>query len=63
MTKFIRFDAADYFDSEATIAAYLTATLDDDDPEMLLVSLKTVARACGMTQFAKDTGVSKRKPL
>jgi len=59
MTRFTRFDAADYLDSEETIAAYLSATLEDDDPEMFLVALKTVARARGMTQLAKDTGLGR----
>lgn len=59
MTRFTRFDAADYLDSEEAIAAYLSATLEDDDPEMFLVALKTVARARGMTQLAKDTGLGR----
>lgn len=59
MTRFTRFDAADYLDSEEAIAAYLSATLEDDNPEMFLVALKTVARARGMTQLAKDTGLGR----
>jgi probable addiction module antidote protein len=59
MTRFTRFDAADYLDSEEAIAAYLSATLEDGDPEMFLVALKTVARARGMTQLAKDTGMGR----
>ena len=59
MTRFTPFDAADYLDNEETIAAYLSATLEEDDPEMFLVAIKTVARARGMTQLAKDTGLSR----
>ena len=55
-TRFTRFDAADYLDSDEGIAAYLSATLEEDDPEMFLDALKTVARARGMTQLAKDSG-------
>jgi probable addiction module antidote protein len=59
MTRFTPFDAADYLDNEETIAAYLSATLEEDDPEMFLVAIKTVARARGMTQLAKDTGMGR----
>ena len=59
MTNFTPFDAADYLDDEETITAYITAALEDDDPNMLLVAVKTVARARGMTQLAKDTGLGR----
>ena len=59
MTRFTPFDVADYLDDEETIAAYLTAALDDPDPDALLVAVKTVARARGMTQLAKDTGLGR----
>lgn len=59
MNRFTPFDAADYLDNEETIAAYLSATLEEDDPEMFLVAIKTVARARGMTQLAKDTGMGR----
>lgn len=59
MTKFTPFDAADYLDNEETIAAYLTAALEDENPDMFLVAVKDVARARGMTQLAKDTGLGR----
>ena len=59
MTRFTPFDAADYLDNEETIAAYLSATLEEDDPEMFLVAIKTVARARGMTQLAQETGLGR----
>ncbi len=59
MTRFTPFDAADYLDNEETIAAYLSAMLAEDDPEMFLVAIKDVARARGMTQLAKDTGMGR----
>ncbi len=59
MTKFTPFDAADYLDNDETIAAYLTAALEDEDPNIFLVAVKDVARARGMTQFAKDTGLGR----
>jgi len=59
MTRFTRFDAADYLDNDESIAEYLTAALEEDDPDAFLDALKTVARARGMTQLAKDTGLGR----
>ena len=59
MSKLAPFDAADYLDSEETIAEYLTAALEDPDPEMFLVAVRSVARARGMTQLAKDAGLGR----
>jgi probable addiction module antidote protein len=57
MTHFTHFDAADYLDNEETIAAYLIDALEDPDPDMFIIAVKTVARARGMTQLAKDSGL------
>ena len=44
------FDAADYLDSGATIAEYLSAAAEDPNPDMLLAALGDVAKARGMAQ-------------
>ena len=59
MTRFTAFDAADYLDSDEAIAAYLSAVLEDDNSDLFLVAVKDVARARGMTQLAKDTGLGR----
>lgn len=59
MTRFTPFDAADYLESDESIAAYLSAALEDDDPDLFLTAVKDVARARGMTQLAKDTGLGR----
>ncbi|MCE2970653.1 MAG: putative addiction module antidote protein [Burkholderiales bacterium] len=59
MTRFTPFDAADYLDNEETIAAYLSAALEDDDPDLFLTAVNDVARARGMTQLARDTGLGR----
>lgn len=59
MTRFTQFDAADYLDNDEAIAAYLTAALEDDDPDMFLVAIKDVAHLRGMSQLAKDTGLGR----
>lgn len=59
MTKFAPFDAADYLTDEKTIAEYLSAALDDPNPDLFLVAVRDVARARGMTQLAKDAGLGR----
>ncbi|MDO9067233.1 MAG: putative addiction module antidote protein [Deltaproteobacteria bacterium] len=59
MTTFAKFDAADYLDNETVIAEYLTAALEDPNPEVLLAALSNVAKARGMSQLAKDTGLGR----
>jgi len=59
MSKFKTFDAADYLDSEETIAEYLTAALEDPNPDVFLAAVRDVARAHGMAQLAKDAGLGR----
>lgn len=59
MTKFSPFDAADYLDSEETIAAFLEATLEDPNPDVFLSALSVVARARGMAKLAADSGLGR----
>ena len=53
------FDAADYLDDEETIAEYLTSALEDPNPDLFLVAVRDVARARGMAQLARDTGLGR----
>ena len=59
MTKFARFDAADYLNNDETIAEYLTAALEDPNPDVFLTAVRDVARARGMAQLAKATGLGR----
>lgn len=59
MTRFATFDAADYLDDEETMAEYLTAALEDPNPDVFLAAVRDVARARGMAQLAKDTGLGR----
>ena len=56
MAKFRPFDTADYLDDEETIAEYITAALDDPNPDVLLAAVRDVARVRGRAQLAKDAG-------
>ena len=53
--KFIEYDAAKYLTDEETIAFYLTDALENGSEAEFLLALKAKAR--GMTQLAKDSGV------
>ena len=53
------FDAADYLTDDEAVAEYLTAALEDPNPDMFLTAIKNVARVRGMAQLAKDTGLGR----
>jgi len=59
--KFTRWDAADYLESEEDMALYLDACLEDDpgDGSLVRAALNDIARARGMTQLARDTGLTR----
>ncbi len=59
MPKFAPFDAADYLDDEETIAEYISAALDDPNPDVFLTAVRDVARARGMAQIAQDAGIGR----
>ena len=60
MTVTIReFDVAHYLDDETTMAEYLSACLDEQNPDVFLAALGDVAKARGMAQLAQDTGLSR----
>lgn len=54
-----RFDITEHLDSEQAIAEYLTAMLEENDPALLAAAVGDIAKARGMTQIAKDAGVSR----
>lgn len=59
MTGLKRFDAADYLNSEEIIAEYLSAALEDENPDVFLAAVADVAKARGMTAIANSTGLGR----
>ena len=55
------YDAAAYLKTEADCALYLQAVIDeaDGDPVMVVTALGEIARARGMMQLARETGLSR----
>jgi probable addiction module antidote protein len=54
-----QWDITRYLDSDEAIAAYLDAVLEEDDPALLAAALGDVARAKGMTQISRETGLGR----
>lgn len=59
MVKVSEFDPSAFLDDEETIAEYLTAALEDDDPDVFLSAVGHVAKAYGMSSIAKSTGLGR----
>jgi len=53
------FDPAEYLDDSDSIAAYMTEALESGDPAFVADALGVVARARGMTEVAREAGVSR----
>ena len=52
-------DAAEHLKTEDDIVAYLEAALEENDPRLITAALGDIARAKGMTQIAKKTGLGR----
>ena len=59
MVKISKFDAADCLKTPAAIAAYLTEAFETNDPAYICTALDIVARAKGIGDIAKATGLSR----
>jgi probable addiction module antidote protein len=57
--KAAAYDAAEFLDTDEDIVAYLNAALEDGDPSLVSAALGDVARARGMTQLARETGITR----
>jgi probable addiction module antidote protein len=53
------FDVTEHLPDEQAIAEYLTVVLEENDPAALATALGTVARARGMTEIAKASGITR----
>jgi probable addiction module antidote protein len=59
--KFSPYEVADYLKNKEELAAYLDACMEEagDDAAYIAAALGDLARARGMVQLAKDTGISR----
>ena len=58
-TKTRAWDSAEHLETNEDIAAYLDAVLAESDPALLTHALGVVARARGMTELARETGLGR----
>jgi probable addiction module antidote protein len=56
-TKTKAYDAVEYLESDDDMVAYLQAAFEDGDPAVVIHALGNIARARGMSQIARDTGL------
>ncbi|CAN5541926.1 putative addiction module antidote protein [soil metagenome] len=52
-------DPAEHLQSEEDMAAYLEAALSEGDASLFAAALGDIARAKGMSQLAKETGLGR----
>lgn len=53
------FDPAEYLDNPEAIATYMTEALETGDPAFVADALGVIARARGMSEVAREAGVSR----
>jgi probable addiction module antidote protein len=58
-TKTRAWDAAEHLQTPADMAAYLAAALDEGDAALFASALGDVARAKGMSEIARATGLGR----
>lgn len=60
MTETTRvWDAVEALDTPERIALYLEAAFEDGDPQLIAAAIGDAARAHGMTQIARETGLAR----
>ncbi|MFA5630015.1 MAG: addiction module antidote protein [Porticoccaceae bacterium] len=53
------FDMAEYLEDDQAIAEYLTIVMEENDPALLAAALGDIARARGMNEIAKASGLGR----
>jgi probable addiction module antidote protein len=54
-----RFDAADYLDSREVVVEYLSAAIQDKNPDVFLQAVSDVAKARGIARVAREAGLGR----
>ncbi len=57
--RLISFDMASFLDSDEAIAEYLSQVLADGDSDELLAAIGHIAKAHGISQIARDSGIAR----
>jgi probable addiction module antidote protein len=59
MAKVTNYDPSEFLDDDEVIAEYLTAALEDENPDVFLAAIGNVAKARGMSAIAEFTGLGR----
>lgn len=59
--KFTKFDPAEYLNSQEAITEFVADALETGDATYIAKAMGVVARAKGMTELAKETGLSREQ--
>ena len=59
MPKLKPFDTSAFLDDDEVVAEYLTAALEDSNPDVFLAAVGQVAKARGMSAVAEHTGLGR----
>lgn len=59
MDKLTDFDMSEYLDSPEAIAEYISQVLEDGDQDEFLRAMGYIAKAKGMAQLSKETGLGR----
>jgi probable addiction module antidote protein len=59
MPKLKPFDTSAFLDDDDVVAEYLTAALEDSNPDVFLAAVGQVAKARGMSAVAENTGLGR----
>jgi probable addiction module antidote protein len=59
MTRVTEFDASAYLVDDEVVAEYLTAALEDPNPDVFLAAVGNVAKARGMSAIAESSGLGR----
>ncbi len=59
-TKINDWDASEVLDSQEMITAYMQEALESGDQEIILTAIADIAKAQGMTEIAKKSGLSRQ---
>ncbi|MBD8907119.1 addiction module antidote protein [Methylorubrum zatmanii] len=59
MTELGPYDSAEFLDTDEAVAEYLAAAIEEGDAVLFRRALGVAARARGMTQIAREAGLSR----
>ena len=59
MTKITEFDPSVFLTNDEVVAEYLSAALEDPNPDVFLAAVGNVAKARGMSAIAQNAGLGR----